>query len=78
MVTLDLELTQEACSRLYDALVCLAKIDETLTIEARSEQVCKTIINIATNRANMLMCSRQAQLECAQLDKVSIRVVRAG
>jgi len=39
MVTLDLELSQEGCSRLYDALVCLAKIHETLTIEARPDQV---------------------------------------
>jgi hypothetical protein len=38
MVSLDFELSQDGCSRLYDAISCLAKFNESLTIEARADQ----------------------------------------
>jgi len=51
MVTLNLELSQDGCSRLYDALVCLAKINETLTLEARPDQVrMPLLLNTVTMR----------------------------
>jgi hypothetical protein len=39
MVKLSFELDQAGCNRLYDALSCLAKVNENLTIEAHPEQV---------------------------------------
>jgi len=39
MVKLSFELDQAGCNRLYDALTCLAKVNESLTIEAHPEQV---------------------------------------
>jgi len=43
MVKLSFELDQAGCNRLYDALVCLAKVNENLTIEAHPEQVRSTL-----------------------------------
>lgn len=40
MTTLSLCLLPEALSRLQDALVCLAKNDETVGIEAEYDLVC--------------------------------------
>lgn len=42
MVLLNFNLSPDECSRFYDALSCLGKISDTVTIEARVEQVTLT------------------------------------
>lgn len=39
MVTLSLTLTPEGCGRVYDALTCLAKFSDCVTLEATTSQV---------------------------------------
>jgi len=36
---IQFRLTPESCSKIHDALLCLAKFSESVAIEARSNQV---------------------------------------
>ena len=38
MATLSFSLSHEATGRIYDALVCLAKFGESVSLEARNEK----------------------------------------
>lgn len=40
MEALEFSLLPAAIGRMYDAVACLAKFSETLSIEARSDRVC--------------------------------------
>ncbi|KAF2772848.1 hypothetical protein EJ03DRAFT_171613 [Teratosphaeria nubilosa] len=47
MTELSFSLTPEATGRVYEALVCLAKFGESVSIEARSEKLSLTALNLS-------------------------------
>ena len=50
MHTLNFTLTPEGVSRIHDAVLCLAKFSETVSMEARHSRVRETILPIAPER----------------------------
>lgn len=40
MAVLSFELSPESCAKLHDLLTCLAKFNETISLEAQRETVC--------------------------------------
>ena len=51
MAILSFTLSPEAISKLHDALVCLGKFSETVSIEASKNNVCRILsdVNVCTN-----------------------------